>query len=123
MKHDWIRLLSGKLLPVASVARPCASRCSELCGSTNLFLRTILERGRKSEKLPKDLETFVQAEFLIASHHRDLFRQSLGDDLTVEGIRVQERQIEKRECMVRSVRQYAKVRVLKCAARLRCRKF
>src|ERR1700675_668147 len=80
-------------------------------------------KGRKSEKLPKDLETFVQAEFLIASHHRDLFRQSLGDDLTVEEIRVQERQIEKRECMVRSVRQYAKVRVLKCAARLRCRKF
>ena len=61
-------------------------------------------KGRKSDKLPKDLETFVQAEFLIASHHRDLFRQSLGDDLTVEGIRVQERQIEKRECMVRSVR-------------------
>src|SRR6267378_3278842 len=61
-------------------------------------------KGRKSEKLPKDLETFVQAEFLIASHHRDLFRQSLGDDLTAEGIRVQERQIEKRECMVRSVR-------------------
>ena len=80
-------------------------------------------KGRKSEKLPKDLETFVQAEFLIASHHRDLFRQSLGDDLTVEGICVQERQIEKRECMVRSVRQYAKVQVLKCAARVRCRKF
>jgi hypothetical protein len=64
-------------------------------------------KGQKSEKLPKDLETFVQAEFLIASHHRNLFRQSLGDDLTVEGIRVQEWQIEKRECMVRSVRQYA----------------
>ena len=48
-------------------------------------------KGRKSEKLPKDLETFVQAEFLIASHHRDLFRQSLGNDLTVERVRVQER--------------------------------
>jgi hypothetical protein len=58
-------------------------------------------KGRKSDKLPKDLETFVQAEFLIASHHRDLFPQSLCDDLTVEGIRVQQRQIEKRECMVR----------------------
>src|ERR1700719_658700 len=87
------------------------------------FLRTILGKARKSEESPKDLETFVQAEFLIASHHRDLFRQSLGYDLTVEGIRVQERQIEKRECMVRSVRQYAKVQVLKCAARVRCRKF
>jgi len=80
-------------------------------------------KGRQPDKLPKDLETFVQAEFLIASHHRDLFRQSLCDDLTIEGIRVQERQIEKRECMVRSVRQYAKVQVLKCAARVRCRKF
>src|SRR6202171_6444188 len=87
------------------------------------LLRTILERDENSEKLPKNLETFVQAEFLIASHHRDLFRQSLGDDLTVEGILVQERKIEKRECMIRSVRQYAEVRVLKCAARLRCRKF
>ena len=53
-------------------------------------------KGRNSEKLPKDLETFVQAEFLIASHYRDLFRQSLCDDLTIEGIRVPERQIEKR---------------------------
>jgi peroxiredoxin len=24
-------------------------------------------------RLPKDLETVVQAEFLLASHHRDLF--------------------------------------------------
>jgi len=48
-------------------------------------------KGRKSDKLPKDIETLVQAEFLIASHHRDLFRQSLGDDLTVERVRVQER--------------------------------
>src|SRR5882672_7377010 len=79
-------------------------------------------KGRNSEQLPKDLETLVQAEFLIASHHRDLFRQRLGDDLTVEGIRVQERQIEKRERMVRSVRQYAKVQVLKRVARVRGRK-
>src|ERR1700693_1781533 len=85
--------------------------------------KTILEKRRKSEKLPKDLETFVQAEFLIASHHRDLFRHRLGDDLTVEGICVQERQTEKRECMVRSVRQYAKVQVLKCVAHVRSRKF
>jgi hypothetical protein len=51
----------------------------------------VIVRGRESYELPKDLETGVQAEFFVASHHRDLFVQSLGDDLTVEEIRVQRR--------------------------------
>jgi hypothetical protein len=37
--------------------------------------------------------------------------------MTVERVRVQERQTEKKECMVRGVRQYSKVQVLKRVAR------
>ena len=38
--------------------------------------------------LPKDFEFFVQAKFLVASDHRDLFAHGLGDDLAVERVRV-----------------------------------
>lgn len=38
--------------------------------------------------LPEDFEIFVQAEPLVASDHRDLFAQSLGDDLAVERVNV-----------------------------------
>ena len=46
----------------------------------------------KPKKLPEDTEFFAQAEFLMASDHRDLFVHSLGDDLggrTGPGILVQ----------------------------------
>ena len=40
----------------------------------------------KPKELPENTEFFVQAEFLIASDHRDLFVHSLGDDLAVERV-------------------------------------
>jgi len=42
----------------------------------------------KPKELPKDFEFFVQAEFLVASDHRNLFAHGLGDDLAVERVRV-----------------------------------
>ena len=72
----------------------------------------------KLKELPEDFEFFVQAEFLVASDHRDLFAHSLGDDLAVERVRVVWREIEKIERMVRRVGQYAKVQVLKGAVRV-----
>ena len=72
----------------------------------------------KPKQLPEDFEIFVQAEFLVASDHRDLFAQSLGDDLAVERVRVVWREIEKIERMMRRVGQYAKVQVLKSAVRV-----
>jgi hypothetical protein len=45
------------------------------------------DSGSWSE-LPEDFEFFVQAEFLVASDHRDLFAHSLGDDLAVERVSV-----------------------------------
>jgi hypothetical protein len=45
-------------------------------------------------ELPEDSEFFVQAEFLVASDHRDLFAHGLGDDLAVERVRVVQGKIE-----------------------------
>jgi hypothetical protein len=67
----------------------------------------------KPTELPEDFEIFVQAEFLVASDHRDLFAHSLGDDLAVERVRVVCREIEKIERMMRRVGQYAKAQVLR----------
>jgi hypothetical protein len=46
----------------------------------------LLEAGFR--ELPEDFESFVQAEFLVACDHRDLFAHRLGDDLAVERVRV-----------------------------------
>ena len=54
----------------------------------------------KPKELPEDFEIFVQAEFLVASDHRDLFAHSLGNDLSVERVRVVWREIEKIERMM-----------------------
>ena len=42
----------------------------------------------KPKELPEDFEFFVQAEFLVASDHRNFFAHRLGDDLAVERVRV-----------------------------------
>jgi hypothetical protein len=34
-------------------------------------------------KLPKNLESFVEAEFLVTGQHRNVFAQNLGDDLAL----------------------------------------
>jgi hypothetical protein len=72
----------------------------------------------KPKELPQDFEIFVQAEFLVASDHRDLFAHSLGNDLAVERVRVVWREIEKIERMTRRIGQYAKVQILKRAVRV-----
>ena len=72
----------------------------------------------KPKELPEDFEIFVQAEFLVASDHRDLFAHSLGNDLAVERVRVVWREIEKIERMMRRVGQYTKVQILKRAVRV-----
>ncbi|HTG26835.1 MAG TPA: hypothetical protein VK818_01305 [Methylomirabilota bacterium] len=45
-----------------SVARPCAGRCSELCGSTNL-LRTILERDDNPTNYQRTLRPLYRLNF------------------------------------------------------------
>jgi len=70
------------------------------------------------KELPEDLEIFVQAEFLVASDHRDLFAHGPGNDLAVERVRVVWREIEKIERMMRRIGQYAKVQILKRAGRV-----
>ena len=62
----------------------------------------------KPKELPEDFEIFVQAEFLVAGHHRDLFAHSLSNNLAVERVRVVWRKMEKIERMMRRVGQYAK---------------
>ena len=64
------------------------------------------------KELPEDFEILVQAEFLVAGDHRDLFAHRLGNDLAVERVRVVWREIEKIERMMRRVRQYTKVQIL-----------
>jgi hypothetical protein len=76
----------------------------------------------KPKELPEDFEIFVQAEFLVASDHRDLFAHSLGNDLAVERVRVVWREIEKIERMMGRIGQYAKVEILKRAVRVFGRK-
>jgi hypothetical protein len=72
----------------------------------------------KPKQLPENFEIFVQAEFLVASDHRDFFAQCLGDDLAVERVRMVWLEIEKIERMMRRVGQYANVQVLKGAVRV-----
>jgi hypothetical protein len=62
-KHEWLRRVFRE-------AQARAEVCSVVC------------------ELPEDFEFFVQAEFLVASDHRDLFAHGLGDDLAVERVRV-----------------------------------
>ena len=54
----------------------------------------------KPKELPEDFEIFVQAEFLVASNHRDLFANSLGNDLAIERVCVVWRELEKTERMM-----------------------
>jgi CRP-like cAMP-binding protein len=62
-KHEWLRRALRE-------AQARAEVCIVVC------------------ELPEDFEFFVQAEFLVASDHRDLFAHGLGDDLAVERVRV-----------------------------------
>ena len=108
-----------------AVERPTTSDTN---GSGQLlrFVRVRPERKTKWHRLRANLNnyqrtqsSFVQAEFFIASDHRDLFAQSLGDDLRVL---VVWGEIEKRERMMRRVGRHAEVQILKRAARVRFRK-
>ena len=52
---------------------------------------SVLALGEVPKNYQRTLRLVVQPTFFVASHHRDLFAYSLGDDLTVEGVRVQAR--------------------------------
>jgi|HubBroStandDraft_4_1064222.scaffolds.fasta_scaffold2428479_1 hypothetical protein len=48
----------------------------------------------RNVELPDDLKFLIQTELFVARNYRDLFAQSLSDDLAVEGIRMMKRQIK-----------------------------
>src|SRR5258706_8891575 len=70
----------------------------------------------KPKELPEDFEIFVQAEFLVASDHRDLFAHSLGNDLAVERVRVVWRAVRKIKSIVWRGGEDKKGQSPKCAA-------
>src|ERR1700686_2546350 len=57
-------------------------------------------------KSPYKLQSLVKMEFLIRTHDRNLFRQCLSYDLTIERIAMMQRQIEQMQGMLGGVRQY-----------------
>ena len=61
---------------------------------------------------PDDIESLVEAEFLIRGYHWNVLCQSLSDDLPVEGVGVVKRQPEELTGVSSSVRQNAQFQIL-----------
>jgi hypothetical protein len=66
----------------------------------------------RNAELPDDLKFLIQTELIVGRNYRDLFAQSLCDDLAVEGIRMMKRQIKQAKRMPDRVGQRLKVQVL-----------
>jgi hypothetical protein len=66
----------------------------------------------RNVELPDDLKFLIQTELFVARNYRDLFAQSLSDDLAVEGIRMMKRQIKQAKRIPDRVGQRLKVQFL-----------
>jgi hypothetical protein len=66
----------------------------------------------RNAEISDDLKLLIQTELFVARNYRDLFAQSLSDDLAVEGMPMMKRQIKQAKRMPDRVGQRLKVQVL-----------
>jgi hypothetical protein len=66
----------------------------------------------RNAEISDDLKLLIQTELFVARNYRDLFAQSLSDDLAVEGMPMMKRQIKQAKRMPNRVGQRLKVQVL-----------
>jgi hypothetical protein len=66
----------------------------------------------RNAEISDDLKLLIQTELFVARSYRDLFAQSLSDDLAVEGMPMMKRQIKQAKRMPDRVGQRLKVQVL-----------
>lgn len=65
----------------------------------------------QNRDLPDHFQFFVQTEFFIGSDDRNIFGNSLSDDLTVKGIKVKERQPKELVSMLSCIRQDSQAQI------------
>jgi hypothetical protein len=66
----------------------------------------------RNAEISDDLKLLIQTELFVARNYRDLFAQSLSDDLAVEGMPMMKRQIKQAKRMPDRVGKRLKVQVL-----------
>jgi hypothetical protein len=66
----------------------------------------------RNAEISDDLKLLIRTELFVARSYRDLFAQSLSDDLAVEGMPMMKRQIKQAKRMPDRVGQRLKVQVL-----------